>query len=471
MNLIKYGIYIGAIVIVALLFEKIMTFFYDLTLNGLVGDLTSYLYLTLIWLAIFIIARGFLDKKMHPKSSQFALLGGGLHIGLCLAIYFYNTQPLYLLIFPVIIVIGYWMHQNRSTLSKGRYKLRPTHPEFVDERGGTCVFRAGSQGFTILKFFEITPPIPIKEFLLYLFHELVECTFEIRNSEGNLSYYLTVIAHGRNYDITHRHCMEQSNRLRQFFRQERMHSVDVNDVLNALCIYYAPYFLHNPTTLDEKGIPTIFPKLSSLENELIIEQGYDERTFTIHVLHPTFEANNLYSFLENLDENYYLQLHFRPLSSKEITEREDRFNQEYRDSLKRLTNGLEGDTEFQAASYLFSSVGRVSKENLEPLLDQSELTHLKEVKQKMQHIKVGRKIGLWAVDFYLMGNPVIAQTLAVKLNGIQQILIPHAFAPLACRKSLGYTHFIDSKELSTLLPQQSIQENPAIHAATPARSG
>ncbi|MHA1648834.1 MAG: hypothetical protein ACTSYB_01470 [Candidatus Helarchaeota archaeon] len=452
MNLLKYGIYVIIIVIIALLFEQTMIFLYDITRQGFTGNIVAYCYIMIFWICLYIISRMFLDKSINSKSSQYVLYGGMFHIGLCLGIYFYDTEPLLLLIFPMLFGIGFWTRQTRPILMKKQLHLNQIHPEFIDDRGGMCVLRSGMQGFTALKFFAIQPPIPVREFLLYLFYEQIEGVFEIQRSDNQFSYFLTIVTRGRRYDQLYRNCLEQSIRLRQFFLQEQIRFMELNDMLNVLRAFYQPYFLYTPSPLNNRGVPLQFPHLIPIEMELVIEDSYDRKNFTLHTLQPKFIQNELYAILENVKEEYYLQIHFRPLTPLEIAEQEARLNQKYRDSLKRLTKDLDEDMEFQAASYLFSSVGQVSKENLEPLLDQDELAHLKEVKRQMRHIKVGTQIGLWELEICLLGNSVLAQTVAVKLGGHQQQHIPQAFTSLVSREFIGISQIVNSKELAILLP-------------------
>lgn len=92
------------------------------------------------------------------------------------------------------------------------------------------------------------------------------------------------------------------------------------------------------------------------------------------------------------------------------------------------------------------------KEDLEPLLDQKELDHLRWIKQEMRHLKDGIKVGLWEVACYCLSDAVLAQTLAMQLDGTVQPLPPHLFTPLTARILLSPGQVITSKGLIHLLP-------------------
>jgi hypothetical protein len=460
LNYIKYGLYLMVIVIIAILFEKIMIFLYNVTLRSIAGDIAAYILILAVWIFLYILARGYLDKKVARRSSQYTLLGGALHLGICLAIYFYNTEPLLLLIFPVLFFVAYKMRNGQTGGIGGTFKLAPTHPELIDDRGGICILRVGASGVRALKFFTIVSQIPARELLLYIFHKQLECTFEIHSTNGTTQYYLTLIHEGRNYDTVHQQSLQDAEEFRQFLKKENITFIDVEDVLNALRIYYAPYFLYTPSPLDSNGHPLEFPQLAKKDYEILIEHEYDELTLTIHALHPEFTSNELYSLLKTTADDYYLQFHLRPLNALEIANLQQRLNHEYCDSLKRLTDNLEGNTEFQAAQYLFTSVNQVSKENLEPLLDQDELQHLRTVKKKLQYLKACKDIGLWELELSLIGNTVLAETIAIKLSGRQKHLPPQTFSPIARRQLVGHSHIINSTELFPLLPHRASDSEP-----------
>ncbi|MHA1358321.1 MAG: hypothetical protein ACTSRC_09425 [Candidatus Helarchaeota archaeon] len=465
MGYIKYGIYLVVVIIIALIFEQIMTLFYNLTIQGIQGDFYTYIILGVIWFSIFLLAKIFLNENFHPKSSIYAMVGGMIHIGGCLAAYFMETNPILLLVFPVIFIIFYTNKTKKQGVNKGLFKLKPIHPLFVDTRGNICVLRS-TAGFTALKFFTITPPFPVKELLLYLFHEQIEWTFEIQ-SKGKKMYYLTIIVHGRNYDTVHQQCLDKITKLRHFLRQEEVTFIDLDDVLNALSSYYAPYFIYPLSSLDAKGIPNEFPRFKNIERELVIEYEMDELTFSLHNLQLDFKSNEFYAFLDSLEEYYYLQIHMRPLSLEEVASRAAKLNREYRDSIQRLTNGLEKNTEFQAASYLFSQVGDAQKKNLELLLDKNEIMHLRAVRRKIQQIEEGKVVGVWHAEVNLIGNQVLAQNLAIKSGGTQQLISPQIFPVIASRQLIGYGEVVDSKELYHILPNRIKQREVMALNTTP----
>ena len=164
----------------------------------------------------------FTHKKIYKQSSQFVLWASMLHIGGTLGVFFYSYNPFLLFIFPVILVIVYITRQKNPASSKLRFKFQTIHPEFIDDRGGICVIRSGAGGFRLLKFFRLDPVLPMKELILYLFHEQVECSFEIHRTPKGLVYYLGIITEGRKYDALHERFMVQINRIRQFFKKQQI---------------------------------------------------------------------------------------------------------------------------------------------------------------------------------------------------------------------------------------------------------
>ncbi len=452
MGMIKYAVYLGVIIVIALVFEQFITGVYNLTLQGVAGNLSSYIFLVVIYFILFILGRAFFDKKLNSKSSQFILWGSMVHIGAMLAVYLYSINPALLFIFPAVIVIGLWSRNKTPGASKFHFKFRATHPEFIDERGGVCVLRSGSLGFALMKFFRIYLPIPLKELLLYLYNEKIECCFEVQGNGSGITYYLAVLGQGRNYDQTFKEFMDRNNRLRQFLRKEAVHFEDISDVISAQHTFYLPFFPNTPFKVDTHGTPQEFPAISNANGEIILQQEFDEQVFSVFSMKPHFAPGTLYQFLGNLNENYFLQIHLHPLSDIDVTLRAEELNQRYRDSIKRLSAGLEDNAEFQAASYLFNQVGQSSKDSIEPLLDKEELDHLDYIKKEIENVKFGRKIGLWDVEFSFLGSIVLAQTLNVKFGGTNQRISPHAISALTARTSLGQSQILDSKILHRLLP-------------------
>jgi len=458
MGMMKYAIYIGIILIVALCFQQIMTFLYDLTLQGVAGQLNAYLILLFIWIFLYIVAKLLLDKKVHPKSSKYALWGGMLHIGAVLAVYFSNSNPFLLLIYPAILGIVVWTRQKRPHTPKFGLKLHISHPLFIDNRGGIGVLRTGCEGFLLLKFFRVDAPFPVKELLLYCAHEQLECTFEVRGTPEGLEYGIGLSVHGRRYDLVYQKCMDRANRLRQFLKKIDVSFTELSDYLNVLTRFYAPYFLYTPMPLTKNGLPQVFPQLSIDKNDLTVESDLEDCTFAIHRLKSTFPQNaDLYPFLEGVTERFCLQFHLTPLNAVQLDAKEVQLNTEYSATLKRLTKGLEENTEFQAASYLFTKT-EDSKENLEPLLNRTELECLKSLKQRLRQLKAGRTIGLWETEFYLICSTSLAQALAIKIGGTAQVISPHTLPYLASRARLGEPTLVDSRDLSVLLPNLKVQK-------------
>ncbi len=457
MDLVKYGIYLIVILVVAFLFEQIVTFLYDISVRGIGGDLVAYIYLAIVWTTILLVARGFLDKNIHPKSSQFATWEGLGHIGIVLVLYFYSFEPLLLFIFPITIGLGYWLHQNHSMTIQHRFRLQLIHPEFIDTRGGFSVLNAGGKGYILFKFFLLRPPLPFRELLLYLYQEQLPFVFEMHHTKGPIHYCLGFFMSGRKYGTIHQELLTKVNRLSQFLKKQRVKFFDANDYLNILTIFYAPYFFYTPSPLDTRGHPLAFPQLAIIEKDLIIRRDLEAATVSLHLIHPPFSINRIHSVLQSLGEPFFLQIYCRLLSPTEIKLREGEFDMKYRQSIQRLTAGLEDNAEFQAASYLFSTVGQVSKENIEPLLDREELARLKGLKTELQQIKLGHQIGLWEVEIRFMGTDTTAQMLALKCGGTQRTLSPHAFALFVSRSKLGSPRILNSKQLFSLLPSHLAQ--------------
>ena len=383
-----------------------------------------------------------------------------LHIGIMLGIFIANSNPILLLIFPIILGAAFWMRKKRQTAPKFAFKFHPIHPLFVDDRGGVGVFRIGKDGFLLLKFLLVRPPLPIKEILLYLYHEGIEFTFEVQH-QHELLYYIGLLGRGRNFDALHQGLLERANKVRQFFKKLGVPFAEINDYLNVLKIIYAPYFLYTPPPLTVKGFPCQFPHLSAQGPEVLIENESEEFAFAIHKLTPACsKANELYPFLETIEEPYYFQFHVSPLGKLQLDLREEQANEQYRTTLKRMTAELENNSEFQAASYLFTQM-EAPKENLEPLMDRAELDRLKNVKKHLKKLQEGRTIGLWAAGFYLLSSPVLAQALTVKMGASLLTISPYTLPSLACRMGIDTGSMIDSKELSTLFPNKPILKEGA----------
>ncbi|MDD1778604.1 MAG: hypothetical protein LUQ65_10595 [Candidatus Helarchaeota archaeon] len=459
MALMKYVIYIGIILIIAFFFEQIMTVLYDSTLQGIAGNVNAYLLLVVIWVIIYFVARIVFDKKVHPKSSHYALLAGILHVSIMLALFFANSNPLLLLIFPVIIGVIFWTRKKHPTAPKFAFKFQPTHPLYIDDRSGMAVFRIGKDGFLLLKFFMVKPPLPVKELLLYLYRQGIEFTFEIHH-QGDTRYYIGLLARGRHLDTLHNGCLEQVNMVRQFCKKLGVTATEVGDCLNVLQILYAPYFLYTPPRLSDKGVPLQFPHLSAQGTEVLIEHELEEFAFTVHKLTPAYTKNNeFYPFLETVEDSYYLQFHMVPLTAEQIDAKEEQANQQYRSTLKRMTGDLENNSEFQAAAYLFNQM-EPSKENIEPLMKREELKRLKQVKESLKKLEDGRTIGLWTAGCYLLSSSAVAQALAIKLDAQIQPLSPYSLPRIGCRQGIDAMSMIGSKELSNLFPNQLKQMEP-----------
>jgi len=460
MSYIKYALYAGAVLIIALFFQEIVTGIYNVTLAGAAGDIGSFVILGLFWMAFYMLGRAYLDKKVHPKASQFTLFSGLLHIGGTLGFLFYQTDPIYLLIFPALFIVAVWVRRNASK-DAGKWKIRFhfVHPEFIDDRGGVCVLRSGGSGFNLVKFIEVTPPLPVRELLMFFFHQQIDSTFEILHMAGQSVYFIGVVARGRRYEENLQRVLTQASKIRQFLKTQRVGFRDISDCLNVQRTFYTPYFLTKPAPVNEKGYPTRFPGISNLENQVVVTEDYSERSFTVHAIKPSFQANGFYNFLDGLSEDCYLRLYMHPLDQVEIATREEQTNEEYRDAIRRLSDGLEENAEFQAASYLFSQIGAPQKENIEPLLDRDELSHLGAVKRDLKNIKDGRKHGLWNIELNFCGSEVLAQTFKIKVDGTSQLLAPHAIGPILSRQFLSEGQTMNSKLLFHLLPHFSAQSN------------
>jgi len=436
-----------------------MTVLYNFTLQGVAGDVNAYILLVVIWVIIYLAARVVFDKKVHPKSSRYALLAGMLHISIMLALFFANSNPLLLLIFPVIILVIFWTSKKRPTAPKFAFKFQPTHPLYVDDRDGMAVFRVGKEGFLLIKFFLVQPPLPVRELLLFLYGQGIEFTFEIHHQKDTL-YYIGLVARGRHLDALHHSSLEQANKVRQFSKKLGITITEIGDYLNVLQVLYAPYFLYTPPRLSVKGAPVQFPHLSAQGTEVLIEHELEEFTFTVHRLTPTYAKNSeLYSFLETIEDSYYLQFHIIPMTQAQIDAKEEQADEQYRTTLKRMTGELENNSEFQAAAYLFNQMD-APKENLEPLMKRAELDRLREVKRTLKKLQEGRTIGLWTVGCYFLSSPALAQALAVKMNAQLQPLSPYVLLPITIRQSMDAVAMIGSKELSTLFPNPLKQTEP-----------
>jgi len=185
---------------------------------------------------------------------------------------------------------------------------------------------------------------------------------------------------------------------------------------------------------------------------MLIENELEEFQFAVHKLTPTYsKANEMYAFLETIEEPYYLQFHFNPLEKLQLDQKEEQANDQYRSTLKRLTEELENNSEFQAATYFFTQM-EAPKEDLEPLIDRTELDRLKQAKNYLKRLQEGRTIGLWAAGFYLLSSPALAQALALKMGASLQTILPYSLPSLACHLCIEEGSMAESKEISTLLP-------------------
>ncbi len=125
-----------------------------------------------------------------------------------------------------------------------------------------------------------------------------------------------------------------------------------------------------------------------------------------------------------------------------------------------------GLTEFQAASYFFTQM-ETSKENLEPILNQAELDHFKELKWRLLEVKEGRTIGLCETEFSLIGSASLAQALAIKMGGSTQPLSPYSLPAIACRLNLGEPLLSESRDLSVCFPnQKTVPVAPTIESSS-----
>ena len=80
----------------------------------------------------------------------------------------------------------------------------------------------------------------------------------------------------------------------------------------------------------------------------------------------------------------------------------------------------------------------------------------------MQQIKVGQEIGMWEFELYFAGSSVLSRTLALRLNGRQQNLVPDAFIALIRRDPLGYSSIVNSQEMAKIFPTKRHEANFAI---------
>lgn len=453
MSLMKYAVYLGVILGIAFFFEQIMVFMYDLTLQCAAGELASYVILAVIWVFIYIIMRAYFDKKVHPQSSKFALWASVAHIGVSLAVFFSNTDPLLLLIFLILPAIWWMMRYKPSRTPKVRFSANPIHLEFIDARGGVCVLRSGLPRLTLLKFFTLYPPLAMRELLMFFNHRQMECSLELQRTAQGLNYCLALITQGHNYDQAFEECYRQANDLRQFLKKQRVRFRDIGDYLNAQLAFYKPYFCETAFSLDHRGHPRQFPTVTALDGEVVIEEDFSERCFAIHALRPEFTPNDLYAFLEKQEEEFFLQFHMRPLTDMEVELLEIECHEGYRDSLQRLSEEVQNDGLF-AVGNLFERTGEASMKNFEPLLDREELKRFKKIKKQMRDIEDGKRLGFWEFEFRVLGSSILAQSIRVKVGGELELLPPHALRMLSSRLSSGFSQVVNSKKVERALPYQ-----------------
>lgn len=460
MSLIKYGLYVLVIVVIAVVFEQVMTFMYDLTVQGIGGELLSYVTMGVLWMTLYVLAKAFLNKRIHPSTSQFLLWASMFHIGGSLAVFFYTTNPSLLLAFPIVIGVVVFLRRRTPYRPNLRWKSRPIHPLFVDDTEGICCSRTESGTFQLVKFFTLQPPFPLKELLLFLFHEQITCVFEVHHHLGHLEYSLGLLERARDFRTAQHALLTKKHLLRQFFKSTSVIFQDVKETINVLKCYYAPYFLYRPAPLDSHGCPMSFPSISSLDQEVILEHGFDEMSFTLSRIRPTGTPTTLYPFLEAIEESVHFQLYLHPLNAQQINQREALLNTQYKETLRRLTSGLESNSDFQAASYLFNQPGDSHRETIEPLLDQADLKVLNDLKEQLRQVKAGRLIGLWNIEAYVFASAAVAQTVTIKLNSTKQSLPPSSLTRLTGRTPSGDSHIIDGKELITIFPSPLDSQNP-----------
>ena len=77
--------------------------------------------------------------------------------------------------------------------------------------------------------------------------------------------------------------MNDSNRVRQFFKREGVRFEDINDILTAQHIFYLPYFTDTPFKVDQHGVPLDFPTVTNENGEIIVQKEFDELNFSIPV--------------------------------------------------------------------------------------------------------------------------------------------------------------------------------------------
>ena len=358
-----------------------------------------------------------------------------------------------------------------------------------------CVLRFGINTFHLIKFFTLTPPLPLLEVLMFLFRQQTEFTFEIQHVHKQTKYHIGLIVHdhGR-YDDLYQELMDQANNFRMHLRRQQAQFSDVGDYLNAQLTFYAPYFCGLLAPLKKFGKlrklwkPARFPELTREEDEIEIREklterlpqlihemqdiGFreelTERTFTLHLLAPDFEKNKLYDFLDTLNEDYYLQFHLRPICEGEFADIEHTAFQHYRNAAEALQNqvGPSGSTAHTAFT-LLTQVKDSSPETVRYFLAPDALRRLSDAKQAMHNLDLGRRIGTWEVEITFLGNAVLASTLAVKIGGNCPQLPAECLTRLAERRlsriarrdnnwrewGVPHQQFLHSRLLHSLLPQ------------------
>lgn len=477
MGMFKYILYLGLILGIAYFFETIMVTIYDLTVQGVTGDISAYVGLLLIYVILYVAARLVFNKKIYKQSSQFVLWASMLHIGGTLAAFFYNSEPLLLITFPMIFVIAYWTrYRSPTSVKKIRFKSLTIHPEFIDDRGGVCVLRVGPQGFRLLKFFQLDFPFPRKEILLYIFHNKLNCSFEMHRTSRGVAYYLGLITEGRNYNAAHEQCVKQGNHLRQFLRREGVRFNEIQDIINLQRIFYATYFLEAIPSLNPRGRPAKFPTVSSEGENFVIEEDFSERTFQAHIIEPKFTENvtdviqgpeisvpwglklyrmgiQLHKFLRTTYKGeFYIQYLLHPLSEEAIEERGDALNQDYIDSFGRLAGNWQENDQLQAACYAFKEIGIGDKDKILPLLDKEEVKRFERVNQNIDIFKKGKEVGLWEFRFCVVGAPGLATSVVSRTGGSRKRLPPSAITHITTRSPLGTGNIVDSRGIEFLLP-------------------
>lgn len=471
MSLIKYGVYIGILIVFAFTFESIIMVMYDLTLQALSGRFGGYLLLVAIFLGLYIITRAFLNRKVHPKASQFCLWFGAAYIGGTLAAYFFATEPIYLTIFPIIFLVGYWTQRQKSQSVRRHIKFKTHHPELIDNHAGICVIRMGAAGFRFLKFFTIHEPFAVPNLLIFLNQNQIEFTFEVRVPKQSQPI-LGIQTQGRDYQRAYKYCLHQANQLRQFLKSQEVVFQDINDYVGVQQLYYASYFSLEPSSLNPQGIPKIFPQVEITGEGAHLQAGFSEKLITLQSIQlkkpPT---PSFYAYLTTLSEACYLQIHARPLNHLEIDAINDQTVEQYRNHIHNLSKHLEENHDFNTASLLLSKIDdfRPKHEGLRPLLDQDAVTRLQQTKLELRRIEIGRKLGLWQIEILFVGEEILGQVLAITLGGMNTIIQPAMLGLVSTRSFLMPCQNHDSRFIqylfwgnATTINQNSLRDcNPS----------